>query len=436
MAGTKAKTMTATKLERIAKLSGENPCMEFIGLMPHVNRESLIGCFNELDGRKAVGIDQVTKEEYGKNLGANVDDLLRRMKGMRYRPSPVKEVLIPKVNGKTRPLGISTLEDKMVQLMFSKILEAIYEPLFYDFSFGFRKGISAHDAIKACLQHLHKGRTNIVLDIDLENFFGTICHKKLIALLRMKIKDERFIRYIVRMLKSGVLSEGEMRKTDEGTPQGSCCSPILANIYAHYAIDQWFNEVVRARVGGEVGLYRYCDDFVICCEREEDAERIIQAIKGRMERFALKLNQEKTRKVNFSKSKKQNGEKQGTFDFLGFTFYWGKSRKGHWISKVKTSKKRKRSKLKVVKDWCRRNRHKAKLLELWKIFCSKLRGHIQYYGVSFNSQEVRNFVYRAVGLFYKWMNRRSQKRSFSWDSFGRFLKIYPPPKPIVHHRMF
>ena len=334
--------MTATKLERIAKLSGENPGMDFMGLMPHVNRDSLIGCFNELDGKKAVGIDQMTKEEYGQNLDENVKDLLSRMRGMRYRPSPVREVLIPKEGGKERPLGISTVEDKIVQLMFSKILEAIYEPLFYDCSFGFRPGRSAHDAIKACMQHLYRGRANIILDIDLENFFGTINHKKLIALLRMKIKDERFIRYVGRMLKSGVLSKGELRKTDEGTPQGSCVSPILANIYAHYAIDQWFNEVVRAKVRGAVTLYRYCDDFVICCELEEDASRINCALQGRMERFSLKLNLEKTRKISFSRSKLQKGEKQGTFDFLGFTFYWGKSRREYWVPKVKTSKKRKR----------------------------------------------------------------------------------------------
>lgn len=193
---------------------------------------------------------------------------------------------------------------------------------------------------------------------------------------------------------------------------------------------------MKVRARGEVALYRYCDDFVICCELGEDADRIICALQGRMERFSLKLNLEKTKRINFSRSRMQNGEKQGTFDFLGLTFYWGKSRKGYWIPKVKTSKKRKRSKRKAVKEWCRKTRHKAKLLELWKIFCSKLRGHIQYYGVSYNSREVANFVHRAVGIFFKWMNRRSQRKSFSWDRFGKFLEIYPPPKIIVQHRMF
>ena len=436
MVETKTKTMTATKLERVAKLSAENSKMEFMGLMPHVNKESLIGCFNELNGKKAVGIDQQTKEEYGKNLEENVDKLLVRMKAMRYYPSPVKEVLIPKDNGKKRPLGISTFEDKMVQLMFSKVLEAIYEPIFYNCSFGFRKGINCHNALKACSNYLHRGRTNTVIDVDLENFFGTIDHKKLIAILRMRIKDERFVRYIVRMLRSGVLSDGELRKTDEGTPQGSCCSPILANIYAHYALDQWFNETVKVYARGSVAMFRYCDDFIICCEFEEDANRIICALRGRMERFSLKLNTEKTRKVSFSRSNLREGKRQETFDFLGFTFYWGKSRKGYWVPKLKTSKKRIRSKLKVVNEWCRRSRHKAKLLELWKILCSKIRGHIQYYGVSFNACEVDKFIHLAVRTFYKWMNRRSQRRSFNWDSFKMFKRAYPPPKAKVHHGMF
>ena len=403
-----------------------------MGLMPHVNRDSLIGCFNELDGSKAVGIDHKTKEEYGQNLNENIENLLTRMEDMRYYPSPVREVLIPKDDGKTRPLGISTIEDKLVQMMFSKILNAIYESLFYDCSFGFRPGRSCHDAIKACYQHLYGGRTNIIIDVDLENFFGTICHKKLIQLLRMKITDERFIRYIVRMLKSGVLSEGELKKTDEGTTQGSCCSPILANIYAHYAIDQWFNHTVKRYVKGEVAMFRYCDDFVICCEHEEDADKIISALKGRMERFSLKLNTEKTKKVKFP----SKGNGQGTFDFLGLTFYRGKSRKGYSVPKLKTSRKRIRSKLKAVKEWCRKNRHKAKLLTLWKVFCSKIRGHIRYYGISFNVRWVGNFIYQARKIFLKWMNRRSQKKSMDWEGFSKFEEAYPLPKSKVHHRMY
>ena len=436
MGETKPKQITETKLKRVAQLSGENPMMEFIGLMPHVNKESLIGCFHELDGRKAVGIDRMTKEAYGKDLERNIDSLLTRMRSMSYRPSPVREVHIPKGNGKTRPLGISNLEDKLVQLMFSKILEAIYEPLFLDCSFGFRRGRSCHDAIKSCLQTHYKHKMTVIIDVDLENFFGTICHKKLISILRMKIKDERFIRYIVRMLKSGVLSDGELRKTDEGTPQGSCISPILANIYAHYAFDVWFEGTVKRYAKGRVEMHRYCDDIVISCVHKDDADKIQSSLQGRVKRFSLKMNEEKTQRINFSTAKAARGEKQGTFDFLGFTFYLGKSRKGFYLAKVKTSGKRIRNKLGVVKKWCRVNRHKAPLRKLWAAFCRKLKGHAEYYAVSDNSRPVSKFFFRAIKIFFKWMNRRSEKKSFDWEKFNRFLKSYPPPKIIVRHKMY
>lgn len=433
---TKVRTMTETKLERIAALSRENPRMEFIGLMPHVNEGFLIRCFHLLDGKKAVGVDRKTKEEYGKNLLPNIRDLLRRMKSMSYRPLPVKEVLIPKGDGRMRPLGISTIEDKLVQMAFSKILEAIYEPIFRKCSYGFRRGISCHDAVEACNKHLYRGRTRVVIDVDLENYFGTIDHKKLVKLLEMKIKDKRFIRYIVRMLKSGVLSKGELKRTDEGTPQGSICSPILANIFAHYALDEWFNHEVKRHTKGEVEIFRYCDDFVVCCELKEDAAKITRALNGRMERFGLKLNTEKTKQVAFSRSEMYKGRKQGSFDFLGFTFYWGRTRSGHFVPKLKTSKKRLKAKLKAVTDWCRKSRHKARMPILWEVLCSKLAGHIRYYGVSFNSRSLGIFVTEAIRTFYKWVNRRGQRRSHNWDSFKKFQKSKPPPKTKIYHSMF
>ena len=436
MEETKSTNNTATKLKRVARLSGEDPHMEFIGLMPHVNKESLIGCFNELKGRRAVGIDQMTKEEYGKDLERNIEDLISRMKEMSYHPSPVREVMIPKEQGQFRPLGISTLEDKIVQLMFSKILEAIYEPIFFDCSYGFRRGRSCHDAIKACRQHIFEKPCSVIIDVDLQIFFGTISHKKLVSILRMKIKDERFIRYIVRMLKSGVLSDGELKKTEEGTPQGSCCSPILSNIFAHYALDQWFNQSVKPNIQGVVGMFRYCDDFVICCEFIEEADRIQSSLKSRTQKYSLKMNMEKTKQVPFSRSKAQSGIKQGNFCFLGFTFYLRRSKSGFIVPKLKTSGKRMKSKLKRVNEWCRINRSKSKLLTLWKIFCSKLRGHVQYYGVSDNSRRVEAFLHQATRIFFKWINRRSQRRSKNWESFERFLKANPPPKALVRHRMY
>ena len=403
--------------------------------MPHFNRESLTECFHELDGRKAVGVDRQTKEEYGENLDGNIANLISRMKDMAYIPGPVREVLIPKEDGKKRPLGISNFEDKIVQLMTAKVLDAIYDPIFHDFSYGFRRGRSCHDAIKALQNHLYKTNTEVIIDIDLQNFFGTIDRKKLMALLMMKIKDFKFIRYIGRMLRAGVLADGELRKTEEGTPQGSVCSPILANIFAHYGIDQWFVSQVMPRVSPETRTFRYADDLVICCKRDE-VERILKSFKGRMERFSLKLNEDKTKTVPFDKDKFGGGTKQGAFDFLGFTFYLGKGENGRTIlPKLRTKKKSFIKKLKVVKEWSKANRHMG-LIPAWERFCSKMRGHYQYYGVSFNFKSVKAFEYYAIRIFFKWINRRSQRTSFTWEQFSEFLTARPPPKVCIHHNLF
>ena len=438
MAPTETKYDTNTKLNRIAWLSEQDPHKEFACLMHLYNEESLTQCFHELDGKKALGTDGVSKEQYGQNLSRNIQDLFIRMKKMAYRPQPVREVLIPKEGkpGATRPLGISNLEDKIVQNMTKKILESIYEPIFYECSYGFRPGRGCHDAIKDLQHYLNKKEIEVVIDIDLGNFFGTIDHSMLLEFLQERIKDFRFIRYIARMFKSGVLSEGELMVTSEGVPQGSICSPVLANIYAHYVIDTWINEMIKLYVKGEVRLFRYADDAIICCEYAEDAERIRKVLGKRLARFNLHLNEEKTQMVSFSRRKAARGEKQGTFNFLGFTFYWGKSRYGHIVPKLKTERKRLKNKLTKVKEWVKVSRNKMKLVPLWKRFCIKLTGHNQYYGVSHNYEEVALFFYKSTEIFFKWINRRSQKRSFTWEDFSKFLLKYPPPRPRIVHKLF
>jgi group II intron reverse transcriptase/maturase len=318
----------------------------------------------------------------------------------------------------------------------AKILESIYDPIFKDCSYGFRPGKSCHDAIKDLHSFLFKNEVESVIDMDMANFFGTIDHKILEDFMRMKIKDPKFMRYIIRMFKAGVLSEGELKKTDEGVPQGSVCSPVMANIYAHYVLDTWIEEQVQPSCRGKVKLFRYADDAIICCEREKDAKRILEVLDKRLAKFKLKLNKDKTKAVSFSKAKAREGIQQGTFDFLGFTFYLGKSRRGTIIPKVKTAKKRLVSKLKNVNKWMKENRNKMKLVPLWKIFCAKLRGHIQYYGVSFNSLHVKTFIEKSKRFFYKWINRRSQRKSMNWEKFGMFLIKHPMPTMITKHKLF
>jgi group II intron reverse transcriptase/maturase len=405
--------------------------------MHHFNESSLKECFHQLSADRAVGVDGITKADYAANLDENLKDLIGRMKRMAYRPGPVRRVLIPK-EGKpkaTRPLGISNFEDKIVQKMMQRILESIYEPLFLDCSYGFRPGRGCHDAVRALHHRLYRNEVQIVIDIDLSSYFDSIDHNNLLAFLRMKIQDERFLRYVSRMFKAGVLWEGELAVSDEGVPQGSICSPILANVFAHHVIDEWLENVVKQHCAGKVELYRYADDAVISCQYESDAKRILRALVKRLEKYGLKLNEEKTRFVSFSKRSYVQGVKQEAFDFLGFTFYIGRSRKGTPIPKVKSSGKRLRGKLKRVNQWARSVRSRYPLAEIWRMFRTKLEGHIRYYGVSFNTEHVGKFLQAATRILFKWLNRRSQRKSFDWEQFTLFMRANPLPKVRIYHTL-
>lgn len=401
------------------------------------NEDSLRECFNELDGKKAVGTDGIDKEKYRENLDGNLRNLVVRMKRMAYRPGPVRQVLIPKAGSKTekRPLGICNFEDKIVQRMMQKVLESIYDPQFLKCSYGFRRGMGCHDAIKALRDHLFRHEVQTVIDIDLSNFFGSIDHKEVVEILRLRIKDNVLIRYIIRIFKSGVLASGELTISDEGVPQGSPCSPTIANIFAHYVIDEWLEEVAKSHCKGRVELYRYADDAVICCQYDEDAARIKRTLSKRLAKYKLKLNEEKTSCVSFSRRDYQQSKKQGVFHFLGFTFFWGRTRKGKPIPKVETHGKRMRSKLKNVNEWARLVRNKHRLSYIWKLFCMKLEGHIRYFGVSFNLKRVSIFINKATRILHKWINRRSQRKSFDWEKFTLFIEKHPLPKVIVHHSL-
>jgi len=434
MGTTETQRNTATKLERIAWLSAQDSTKEFGCIMHHVNVESLQECYERLSGKKAVGIDGVTKEQYGETLSENLEALMDRMRRMSYKPERVRSVLIPKPGqpGKHRWLGISNFEDKLIQKQFQRILESIYDPIFLACAYGFRRERSCHDAIQALLKHLYKETVAVVIDIDLENFFGTIDHKVLEEMLRIKLKDERFIRYIIRMFKAGVLAKGELIISEEGVVQGSCVSPVLANILAHTVIDEWFEETVKPHCRGKTELFRYCDDRVICWQYSTDAERIKDALSKRRKKFKLQMNEEKTKLVQFNRQENQ----ATSFNFLGFTFYWGCSLSGKSIPKVKTDGKRLGTKLKKVSEWAQSVRHKGDTRRIWKSFCKKLQGHIQYYSVSHNAKRVETFIYRAVRIMFYWFNRRSQKKSFTWEQFGRFMQRHPLPAIRVYRRLF
>lgn len=436
--GQQSQSATNTKLNRIAWLSKQDSRKKFECLMHLFNQESLTECFHELDKNKAVGIDGVTKMAYGVELYKNIEQLIIKMKGMAYRPKPIRKVFIPKEgkSGASRPLGISNLEDKIVQKMMQKILESIYEPLFLESSHGFRPGKGCHTALRALQNHLYKKENQTVVDIDLKNFFGTIDHQLLESILKNKIKDPKFMRYISRMFKAGVLTEEELKMSEEGVPQGSICSPVLSNIFAHFAIDVWIEEMVKPACKGAVELFRYADDGVICCQYETDALRIRQALVKRLEKFKLQLNEEKTKLVSFDMKAAAQGIKQGTFDFLGFTFYLGKARTGLVVPKLKTRAKSMRVKLKRVNKWAKQNRNKMPLKEIWKTFRAKLRGHIQYYGISHNIEKVNSFLYVATKILFKWLNRRSQRKSFTWEKFKLYMKTNSLPKGKIVHKLF
>lgn len=434
MSTTETQVWMDTRLQRVAWLSRQDSKKEFNCLMHYFNEESLGKCFQLIDGRKAKGLYGVDKSSYGENLTTNIKSLVGRMKMMSYLPGNIKQVLIPKEGEKNayRPLGISNFEDKLVQKAMQQVLESIYEPIFLSCSFGFRSGKGCHDALRELQKHLYQRPVEAIIDIDLANFFGSINHKELEQVLRIKIKDNRLMRYIIRMLKAGVLVDGELTISEEGSSQGSICSPVLANVFAHYVIDLWFEEVVKMRCRGEVKLVRYCDDMVVACEYEKDAIRIKGALGKRLEKFKLKLNEEKTKIVKFD----LNLKNKATFNFLGFTIYWGTSRNGVKVPKLKTMGKRMCAKLKRVTTWIKEVRNKYRLKEIWRMLILKLEGHIRYYGVSHNIRAINAFLRHAKDIVFKWLNRRSQRKSFNWEQFNLFIEANPLPKARVCHKLF
>ncbi len=426
-----------TKLARIAEVARTKPNEVFTSLAHLINEEMLKQCHQEMAGKKAAGVDQVTKEEYEANLEDNVADLIIRMKKQAYKPLPVRRTYIPKAGSdKMRPLGIPAYEDKLVQSALSKILDAIYEQDFLAWSFGFRPGRGVHDALKTLEYILDRQPIYYIVDADIKGFFDHVDHEWLMKFLQHRITDPNILRLIVRILRAGVEEKSEYSPTAEGTPQGGTVSPILANVYLHYALDIWFEKAVRKHCRGKAYMVRYADDFVCCFQYEEDAQMFYRALLARLGKFNLQIAEDKTKIIRFSRhDDPDDPPKSGTFDFLGFTHYIGRSKKGKLRVKRKTSKKKFKASLLKCKEWVRdhRNLHIHELMDKLR---KKLNGYYRFYGITDNGPMMDKFYDETRNIMFKWLNRRSQRKSFDWDKFLLFINKFPLPRPRVYVNIF
>lgn len=412
-------------------------------LAPYLNTETLASSHQRMNPKKARGWDKVSKEGYAVNLEANLESLVDRMKKGSYHPEPSRRAYIPKsgsANG--RPLGISCYEDKLVESVAAAILNQVYEPKFKGSSFGFRPGRSCHDAIREIIEMVQYRKVNYVVEADIKGFFDNVEHEWLIKFLEHDIADKRFIGIIREFLNAGVMEDGEYQETGKGTPQGNGAPPILANIYLHYVLDLWFEKHVRKNSRGDAYLIRYCDDFVCCFQNKDEAEGFYDELIGRFAKFGLELAADKTKILEFGRFAKENRERRGegkpeTFDFLGFTFYCSMdSGKGFFRCKVKTSKKKFRAKLLAIKDWIKRNRNMPVSMLIGKLNRG-LVGYYTYYGVTDNTRELKNFQNAVKWLLFKWLNRRSQRRSYTVSAFfDGLLKSCPIAEPHITVSLF
>jgi len=425
----------STKQARIAALAKQMPGTALRSLAHHMDLEWLREAYRRTRKDGARGVDGQSAEEYAENLEGNLQSLLDRAKSGIYRAPPVRRVHIPKGDGsKTRPIGIPTFEDKVLQRAVVMLLEPIYEQEFYDFSYGFRPRRSPHDASEQLDRDLWEMRGGWVLDVDVQEYFGTIGHSELRAMLDQRVVDGVVRCLIGKWLSAGVSEEGVVVHPTSGSPQGGVISPLLSNVYLHAVVDRWWAEEVEPRMRGRASMVRFADDFVMAFSDREDALRVQRVLANRFARFGLTLHPEKTRLVRFQRPRWDgSGSKPGSFDFLGFTHFWGRSRKGNWIPRRATAKGRFSRGLKVLNRWMSRSRHDP-LEEQAAGLGRKLQGHFEYYGILGNSLAISRFAYEARRLWRKWLGRRSQRAQLSWTKFNKILKRHPLPPARVKRR--
>ena len=429
-----------TKLDLISLRAKKEPAYRFESLAHLLNEGFLEQCYRGLGRNKAAGVDGVSWQEYGEKLDENLKGLVVRLKAKQYRPLPARRVYIPKDEHSERPLGIPVQEDKVVGKGISRILEAIYEQDFLECSHGFRPKRGCHTALKAVDRILLSKPINHVIEADIKGFFDTVSHTWMMEFLGQRIGDPSLLRIIGRFLIAGYKDSGLLVESVKGTPQGGTLSPMLANVFLHYVLDEWFEKEIKPQVEGQCHLVRYCDDFIILVQYQEEAYRILELLRKRFAQYELQLHPEKTRVMSFGKYEAGNAQKQSrranTFDFLGLTHHCTKSRHGGFLVGRRTAVKKFRKKVKEMAQWFKVQRNKLKLSELWKLLSSKLRGHYQYYGVSGNYRGVYRYYWCTIKVAFKWLNRRSQRRSFNREQFASYLKRYPLPKPHIVHRLY
>jgi group II intron reverse transcriptase/maturase len=433
--------IVSTKQERIATLAKQSPQMSFTSLAYMMDLPWLLRAYHRTRKNGATGVDGQTWHQYGENLEANLQSLLDRAKSGRYRAPPVKRVHIPKAGSptQTRPIGIPTLEDKVLQRAVVMLLEPIYEQDFTEGSYGFRPGRGAHQALEKLWKETMNADGGWVLEVDISKFFDTLDHDHLRQFVQYRVRDGVLLRLIGKWLNAGVMEAGQLSYPESGSPQGGVISPMLANVYLHYVLDTWFEREVKPRLSGRAYLIRYADDFVIGFTNEKDAHRVKEVLPKRFGRYGLRIHPEKTRLVRFTKPidgqpKDRDGSSGNpeSFDLLGFTHYWGRSLRGNWVVKRKTSASRLSRGLRAINQWCRKHRHDP-LIEQQRAMSQKIRGHCAYYGITGNSKCLSSFRQWAVRRWRCWLSRRNRERGMTWDRFNQLLERYPLPAAVAIH---
>ncbi|WP_437723382.1 group II intron reverse transcriptase/maturase [Sorangium sp. So ce861] len=439
MTKTPSSITISTKLERIAMAAREAPGMAFTTLAHHLDLAWLQEAYRRTRKDGATGVDRQTAEQYAANLEGNLRSLLDRAKSGTYRAPPVRRVHIPKGGSgtETRPIGIPTFEDKVLQRAVAMVLEAVYEQDFLDCSYGFRPGRSAHQALQALWLQATRHAGGWILDVDVRKFFDTLDHGRLREILRRRVLDGVLLRLIDKWLAAGVLENGGITYPDSGSPQGGVVSPILANIYLHEVLDTWFDREVKPRLSGRAQLVRYADDAVLLFAYERDARRVMAVLPKRFGKYGLTLHPEKTRLIEFRRPDRRAppvrvgaSPRPGTFELLGFTHYWGRSRSGKWIVRRSTAKDRFRRALRRIAEWCREHLHDD-LRAQQQALAQKLRGHYGYFGITGNSDAVERFRYEVTCAWRRWLDRRSQRARVDWARMNDLLKRYPLPQPSL-----